>query len=101
MMNNKIKPEVGMGCTECLYTDTHACTITKVSESGKTLWYKEDIAKVVKGSTQDGSAEYEYMEDEKGYEKKATLRKDGRFRATGTNFTIVIGVRREYYDPSF
>ena len=95
------KPEVGMGCTECLFSDSHAATITKISPSGKTIWYRRDIAKVISGSCQDGSAEYEYKFDEKGYDYKATLRKDGRYRATGTNFYIAVGVRREYYDPSF
>ena len=100
-MKQNIKPEVGMGCTECLWSDTHACTITRISPSGKTIWYKNDIAKVVKGSCQDGSAEYEYEFDESAPENKATLRKNGRYRATGTNYLIAIGHRREYYDPSF
>lgn len=96
-----LKPNVGTGCTECLYTDSHACTITKVSPSGKTIWYRRDRAKVVSGSAMDGSAEYEYEFDENGYDEKATLRKGGIYRATGTDFYIAIGVRREYYDPHF
>lgn len=100
-MKENIKPEVGMGCTECLYTDSHACTITKVSESGKTIWYRRDKAKIVKGTALDGSAEYEYSFDENGFDHKATLRKDGRYRATGTNFGIILGVRNEFYDPHF
>lgn len=98
---SKIKPEVGMGCTECLFTDCHACTITKVSPSGKTIWYRNDIATVVEGSCQDGSAKYEYRFDDNGCEKKATLRKDGYYRATGTNYVLALNVRCEYYDPSF
>lgn len=94
-------PEVGMGCTECLWSDTHAATITKVSPSGKTIWYRRDIAKVVRGSKHDGSAEYEYSYDENGYDHKATLRSNGQYRATGTNFIIALGVRNEYYDPHF
>lgn len=96
-----LKPQVGMGCTECLWTDSHAATITRVSPSGKTIWYRQDNARVVKGSCQDGSAEYEYTFDENGHDKKATLRKDGNYRSTGTNYLIAIGTRREYYDPSF
>ena len=95
------KPEIGMGCTEHLWTDSHSATITRVIPSGKTIWYRRDIAKVVKGSCQDGSAEYEFTFDEKGYDYKATLRKDGRYRATGTNYLIAIGTRHEYYDPHF
>ena len=97
----RVKPKVGMGCTECLFSDSHACTITKVSESGKTIWYRNDIAKVIAGSSQDGSAKYEYTFDENGYDKKATLRKDGNYRATGTDYFIVINHKEEYFDPHF
>lgn len=98
---NNIKPEVGMGCTECLWSDSHACTITKVSESGKTIWYRRDEAKIVKGSALDGSAEYEYSFDENGIDHKARLRKDGKYRGLGTDNRIILGVRKEYYDPHF
>jgi len=101
MKSEKMIPEVGMGCTICLWSDSHAGTITRVSPSGKTIWYRQDIATVVGGSCQDGSAEYKYTFDEKGYDQKATLRKDGDYRATGTNYLIAIGTRREYYDPHF
>jgi len=101
MKNERIIPEVGMGCTECLYSDSHAGTISRISPSGKTVWFKRNIAKVVKGSCHDGSAEYEYSEDENAYETKATLRKNGQFRVSGTNSFLAIGHRREYYDPSF
>ena len=101
MMKELVKPVVGMGCTECLWTDSHAATIVKVSPSGKTIWYRRDIAKVVKGSCQDGSAEYEYVYDENGYDHKATLRKNGQYRESGTDYYIALDCRREYYDPHF
>ena len=103
-MNNvkeTIKPEVGMGITECWFSDCHPGTISRISPSGKTIWYKTDDVKVVKGSCQDGSAEYEYTENPKAREVKATLRKNGQWRSTGTNCFIALGHRREYYDPSF
>ena len=96
-----IKPEVGMGITECWYSDCHPGTISRISPSGKTLWYKRDKAKVIAGSCADGSAEYEITPDPNAHEEKATLRKNGQFRASGTNCFIAIGHRREYYDPSF
>ena len=101
MKKELIRPEVGMGCTECWWSDSHAATITKISPSGKTIWYRRDKAKVVSGSCQDGSAEYEYEFDENGYDHKATLRKDGKYRATGTDCYIALDCRVEYYDPHF
>ena len=94
-------PKAGDPATEHLFSDSHACTISKVSPSGKTIWYKRDNAKVVSGSCQDGSAVYDYTPDEGGYEHKATLRKDGRYKEVGTNFTIFLGRKIEYYDPHF
>lgn len=101
MTHTTIKPVAGMGCTEHLWTDSHACTITRVSPSGKTIWYRRDIATVISGTTQDGSAKYEYRFDENGFDEKATLRKDGRYRATGTDYLIQLNCRTEYYDPHF
>ena len=101
MTQKNIKPEVGMGCTECLFSDSHACTITKISPSGKTIWYRRDEAKIIEGSAFDGSAKYEYSFNENGYDYKATLRKDGKYRATGTDSYIVLNCRHEYYDPHF
>lgn len=97
----KILPKVNMGCTEHLFTDSHACTVTKVSPSGKTIYYRRDIATIIEGSAQDGSAKYRYEFDEDGYDCKATLRKDGNYRSVGTNYLIGLGHRTEYYDPSF
>lgn len=101
MMNRDIKPEVGMGVTECLFTDSHSCTISRVSSSLKTIWYKRDKCEVIAGSCADGSAVYGCNPNPEAYEQKATLRKDGKYRATGTNFFIKLGIRYEYYDPSF
>jgi len=38
------KPTVGGGATVCHYSDRTACTVTRVSSSGKTVWMQEDIA---------------------------------------------------------
>ena len=99
--NTKITPKIGMGCTEHLFTDSHACTITKISPSGKTIWYRRDKASIIEGSAQDGSAKYAYKFDGNAIDEKATLRKDGRYRATGTNYLIQLNCRHEYYDPHF
>ena len=101
MKNEQIKAEVGMGCTINEFSDSHAATITKVSPSSKTIWYRQDIATVTEGSCQDGSAKYAYKFDENGIDEKATLRSNGQYRATRTNYLISLGGRHEYYDPTF
>ena len=101
MRNEQIKAEVGMGCTINEFSDSHAATITRVSPSGKTIWYRQDIATVNEGSCQDGSAKYAYKFNENGIDEKATLRSSGQYRSTGTDYLITLGGRHEFYDPTF
>ena len=56
---------------------------------------------MTEGSCQDGSAKYAYKFDENGIDEKATLRSNGQYRATRTNYLISLGGRHEYYDPTF
>lgn len=95
-------PEVGMGCTECLWSDRHAGTITRVSDSFKTIWFKRDIATRVDSNGMSDCQDYEYKFDPDAPEHKATLRKDGRYRTVGKygNY-VALGWRDEYYDFSF
>ena len=37
-------PKVGDGATVCHYSDRTACTVIKVSPSGKTIHLREDVA---------------------------------------------------------
>lgn len=106
-MPETVTPEVGMGATRQLWSDRHAGTIISVSKSGKTLWWRQDVAIVSLGSEADGSAEYEYLpgpESDPGY--KFTLRRNGRWVLEGCSMTnrgsgLGIGHRSEYRDPSF
>jgi hypothetical protein len=102
MEKQSIEPVVGMGVTECCYTDRHPYTITKVISPCR-IEVVPDNYKVVSGSCQDESAEYEYSPGDPS--RSMTLRKnnDGRWKETGypDGDTFVIGRREEYYDPSF
>lgn len=94
-------PQVGMGCTICMYSDRHAATIVRISPSGKTVYVQQDTATVVRGSRYDGTAEYSYEPDPTAPIRAFRLTKRG-WRAGGKNGTgLLIGHRDEYYDPSF
>ena len=112
------KPVVGMGCTFLAWTDRYAGTIHKVEETNsKVAQYiievSKDKTRVIAGSTQDGSADYEYTPrpdaDRDTYRKNRMtgfwehIRKNpetGKWCKTGGN-GLRIGERDEYRDPSF
>ncbi len=98
-------PEVGMGMTFCVGSDRYAGTITRVSPSGKTFWFTQDEFRHTKnsGGHFSESQNYIYITNPEGEEKRATLRKNGRFRVSGydTTGTVTLGIRRAYQDPSF
>lgn len=129
-------PEPGDGATQGVGSDSYAYTIVDVSservkatvrdhqgEMIEVMWPKwieviQDDAKVVRGSGQDGSAEYEY---ETRLDSSATrfILKDGRYRQATRKYrpetrsyevlnscrkdapTMSVGFRRYYRDPSF
>lgn len=115
MMEQGVKgqptPEVNMGATVLAYTDRYAATIIgiQVNQGRITLTVQEDEAKVVKGTTMDGSAEYEYHRNANG--TKRTFRQDGKGRwrevqdgrmtKIGSGLGLRIGDRLHYHDPHF
>jgi hypothetical protein len=109
------EPTVGMGATILLWTDRHAGTIVEVTKdkAGRTLiGVQEDDSKVVKGSTMDGSAEYEYSRrpsapvrywrlNAKGFWESIVKNEEtGRWNKVDGN-GLRIGDRNEYRDPCF
>ena len=107
-------PAIGMGATELLWTDRHACTVTDVQlVRGRTIvTVQRDHATVISGSSHDGSAEYSYGPNHGARESHFRCETDGHWRhvvisrdtgrwgktgATG----LRIGERDEYRDPSF
>jgi hypothetical protein len=104
-------PEVGMGATELLYTDRHACTVIKVFEYRKQTYVtvQRDKAKLTTGSTIYENQEYTFEANPSG--RVDTYRFDGtrwvhvilndltnRWKNTGGS-NLRIGERDEYYDP--
>lgn len=103
-----LEPEVGMGCTILYWTDRSAATIMKVSDNKKHIWISMDRAIRVdkNGMSEDQSYIYETRNiDVPEAWVEYTLRKNGRYYKKGdtmrSNPSLLIGVRREYYDYSF
>lgn len=98
------KPEVGMGATIVLYSDTHAATICEIINS-KTVAVKRDKAKVIHGDVFSADIKYEYERNESAQPTIFTMRKGGVWISKGDSIRhglkLMLGVRQEYYDPSF
>lgn len=98
-------PEVGMGCTEIMFSDRHAYTILEVAENGRTIVVQQDIATRTDKRGCSDWQDYDYKPDPKGDIKIVTLRKNGRWitkgeaMKNGTSWRI--GERDEHYDFSF
>lgn len=97
-------PEVGMGATELLYTDRHACTIVDVVNA-KTIIVQRDNAIRTDTNGMSDSQQYEYVRDTMGRLDTVTLRNNGRWVKKGENLhngtSYGIGYRKEYRDYSF
>jgi hypothetical protein len=109
--DQSVVPVVGMGVTVIGWTDRHAGTITRVSPSKKTIWYKRDKAtRIDKNGMTDSGQKYEFSPDPTAKEETARavkrhVRLDGVemdaifFMHHGQK--ILVGQRSEYYDFSF
>lgn len=104
-------PKVGDGATVCHYSDRTACTVIRVSASGKTIHLREDVAalddwkpEIVPGGfaghcVNNASQRYTYRANPEGHVHRASLRKDGRYRSTN-NERVVPG-RHQFHDYNF
>ena len=97
------EPVVGMGVTECCYTDCHAYEIVEVKDS------KHITVRPMKTSLKPGSdwldQDYEYSSDETArcinlYKTKNGWRERIGSHGLGCN-GFALGYAREYRDPSF
>ena len=98
------KPEVGMGATELLWTDRHACTITSIIND-KTIEVQRDKAIRTDSNGMSESQEYRYEPNPDAKKTIVTLRKNGRWVKKGDKMhngtSFAIGARNEHYDYSF
>ena len=103
-----LEPMVGMGATVLYWTDRSAATIMKVSENKKHIWISHDKATRTDKNGMSDNQEYTYEiinADKPETWVEYTLRKDGKYHMKGNrmrgSLSLLIGVRREYYDYSF
>jgi hypothetical protein len=120
-------PALGGGATYTLWTDSHACTVIKISPNGKTVWLRQDKAVLLNGVNSEasdklqfspggfvghtsGHQRYQYSADPDGEVFKATMRvlRDGSiiWKRTGSatrspGGTVYFGARHEHYDFNF
>jgi len=95
-------PKVGDPATYSIGSDSYARTVVQVSPSGKTVFVTNDEARAKEGSDYYGKQDYRYYPNPRGGRTKFTLRQDGSYRESGSNYGFLnIGSRRHYSDPSF
>lgn len=94
-----LKPEIGIGVTEIMFSDRHPYTITAIL-SPKRIQVKPDIVKRIDKNGFSEGQEYEYITDEKAEPITLFLNKFGRWKQLGNSqgSTFLIGKREEYYD---
>jgi hypothetical protein len=101
------EPTVGMGATECCYSDRHAYTVVDIirfktgTRKGevKEVVLQQDTATRIDKNGMSESQEYTYTPNPNAERKTARLHKDGRFYLGSS--IIRIGERDEYYDFCF
>lgn len=105
-----VDPVVGMGATECMWSDRHAVTIVEVTD--KYLVTQADHCKRVDSNGMSESQEYEYTpnpdahkqywkKDKNGAYRQAWHNENGRLVFNGSSSHLGIGYRDEFYDYSF
>ena len=105
------RPTVGDGATICHFSDRTACTVARVSTSGKTLYLQPDIAtldgwkpEILPGGfaghcVNNHEQAYTYQPDPGASLHRASLRKDGRYRTTRGE--PVVPGRHHFHDYNF
>ncbi len=115
-----IVPVVGMGVTVLHYSDSWVYTIVAVSKSGRTITLVRDKATLLNAQNSgepdalqfspggffghtSGTQRYSYAPGDAATSQviKATLRNDGRWRESKTNYSLLLGKREEHYDYNF
>jgi hypothetical protein len=93
------KPEVGMGCTICFWTDRKAGTIVKVTPKG--IEVQEDTSIRTDNNGMSEVQSYQHITNTNGTIYKFRLNKKGQYRNTSTGLKALVGVRNAYYDYCF
>jgi hypothetical protein len=97
-------PEIGMGVTECCWTDRHAFTVVDVISPTEILVQRDNAKRVDKNGMSDCQT-WEYEQNPEGAIYHLTLRKNGKWIQKGQGLKSgrpwLVGTRDEHYDFSF
>lgn len=100
-----IMPVIGMGATVLGWTDRHAATVVGVSSNGRSIVVTMDKATRIDKNGMSDCQSYSYSSNPAGSKCTYTLRKNGRWVATGSamgsGMCLSIGHRDHYHDYSF
>lgn len=99
----EIMPTVGDYATYHIGSDRYPFEVVKVSKSGKMVYLRPLKAIRTDSNGQFEIQTYTYEPTEGDWTMKATLRKDGSYKAVGntTYGTVTLGYANAYSDPSF
>lgn len=96
---------IGTGATIIKYSDRDACTIVKVSKSGKSVTTQVDKATRTDGNGMSESQTYSYEAQPTAACRVYTLRSNGRWVLQGESARrgtgLAIGFRAKYHDYNF
>lgn len=97
-------PKVGMGATECGYSDRHAYEVIEVKDERHIVVRRLDSKRIDKNGMSE-CQEYEYTSNPRNHTCNLFLTKQGKWRERigrrlGCNGWLV-GKAMEYYDYSF
>jgi hypothetical protein len=100
--NEKIEIHVGMPCTYTSGTDSYPAHVSRISDSGKSVWIKDADwkADVEGGHDYFGNQKYIITPNDNREEVRVRRNKYGQWKRH-TYSTVYFGVARYYQDPHF
>lgn len=96
-----VEPNIGMGATIYHWSDRTPVTVIRISPSLKQIVLQEDKAIRTDNNGMSEWQSYNYECDPNGELYFATLRKDGKYRITGSTRLVGLGERHKYHSYSF
>jgi len=104
-MTGQPKPQVGMGATECLWSDREPYEIIEVKDE-RHITVRRMAAKRIDNNGMSECQEYEYSSDPNGSIHNLFFTKQGRWREKYADRSLgcngwFIGFAEKYYDYSF
>ena len=92
-------PEIGMGATECMWSDRHAFTVIKIKSKTRILVQRDKATRIDNNGMSDCQT-YKYEADPKGVVYELIKTKRG-WKILGGGSYFLLGVRDEHFDYSF